>query len=127
MQTTFDIDAARQSQRHRTEATQAALDRRFEQAQADFRTITRMIVQKYCPARLYQWGSLLDRERFTAVSDIDIGIEGVVDPAAFFGLLSDADELSRFPVHIVQMDRIEPEFREIIKQRGRVVYERKED
>jgi predicted nucleotidyltransferase len=126
MQTTFDIEAARRSQRSRAKAKQAGLNALFQEASADFDAIVDMIVRAYRPDRLYQWGSLLDRDKFTSMSDIDIGIVGVTDPASFFRLLRDAEVLSRFPVHIVQMDRIEPEFREIIEQRGRVVYERKD-
>jgi hypothetical protein len=38
-------------------------------------------------------------------------------------LLGDAMALTRFRVDIVQLERIEPEFAELIRLKGKVVYE----
>ena len=84
----------------------------------------RMLIEKYHPTRILQWGSLLDKGAFSARSDIDIAIEGVCAAADMFEIYGMAMEMTRFPVDIVQMEKIEPEFAEIIRTKGRVVYER---
>ncbi|MFW5643112.1 MAG: hypothetical protein ACOCYQ_03710 [Alkalispirochaeta sp.] len=42
----------------------------------------------------------------------------------FFTLLADAEKMTDFPLDIVQLERIEPEFRELLLQKGRIIYER---
>lgn len=122
----FDMALARKNLQARAQARDANLDARFEEAWNDFRAILELLIREYQPVRIYQWGSLLDRNKFSEISDIDIGIEGTLSPEQFFRMLTEADAMSRFPVHIVQMEHIEPEFREIILKKGKVVYERKE-
>ncbi len=96
----------------------------FEQAQRDFEAIKEMITSQYRPLRIYQWGSLLDRSKFKDYSDIDIAVEGVNDPERFFRLFGEAEKITRFPLHLVDYGRLDPEFADIIKRKGRVVYER---
>lgn len=84
-----------------------------------------VIRDRYAPRRIWLWGSLGDASKFDERSDIDIGVEGVTGAEAWFRLLGDAMQLTTFPLDIVQMEPIEPEFREIIEMKGRVVYERK--
>jgi predicted nucleotidyltransferase len=91
---------------------------------ADFDAIVGMIIREAHPRRIVQWGSLLRPERFRPYSDIDVALEGVTDPALFSLILRRAEQLTRFPVDIVQLERIEPEFRISIQATGRVVYER---
>ncbi len=105
-------------------ARQARIDALYAQACADFDAIVDMIVREALPRRIVQWGSLLRPERFRPYSDIDVALEGVSDPALLSRICGLAEELTRFPVDIVQLERIEPEFRESIEANGRVVYER---
>ena len=84
-----------------------------------------MIVERYAPKAIYQWGSLLCRREFSEISDIDIGVEGIGSPDKLFALLGDAEALTDFPVHVVELERIEPEFRQLIVSQGRRVYERR--
>ena len=97
---------------------------RFVQAQQDAEKIVQMIVEKYSPLRIYQWGSLLYPDQFQEISDIDIGVEGICDVVQFFSLLGEAMKRTKFSLDIVQMEKLVPEFAEIIKMKGRVVYER---
>ena len=83
-----------------------------------------MIIEKYNPAALWQWGSLLDQKHFSEISDIDIALEGVVDPAVFFKILKDAEGMTSFSLDIIQMETVEPIFAAKIKQNGKVIYER---
>jgi len=103
---------------------QNRLSRRFEQAWRDARAIIALLIAKYRPERIYQWGSLLDRRRFWERSDIDIAVEGILKPSEFFALFGEADQLTSLPVDLVALEKIEPEFAETIRTQGRLVYER---
>lgn len=50
------------------------------------------------------------------------GLDGGAE--RFFAMYGDAEAMTRFAVDLVEMERIEPEFAEIIRMKGRVVYER---
>ena len=103
---------------------QGELERLHGEACRAAARIVQTIVQRYRPARIVQWGSLLDVRRFRDYSDIDLAVEGVTDPERFFSLLQEAEAETGFPLDIVQLERVEPEFRDLILQKGRVVYER---
>jgi predicted nucleotidyltransferase len=109
----------------REAARQAALDQRFVRAQRDARAIISLIVSAYRPRRIFQWGSLLDRRRFWEQSDIDIAVEGVTEPEQFFRMLAEADGLTDFPLDLVPLENVEPEFNELITRNGRLVYEQR--
>ena len=100
---------------------------RFREAEQAFSSIVSLILERYAPQRIYQWGSLLDEDRFSEISDIDIALEGIVDPETFLRLLGEAEDLSPLPVDIVQLERIDPLHAESIRTRGKLIYERKED
>ncbi|MEW6756572.1 MAG: nucleotidyltransferase domain-containing protein [Candidatus Latescibacterota bacterium] len=100
------------------------LRRLHAQACGDAARIVAVIAERYRPARIVQWGSLLDADRFREYSDIDLAVEGVVGAERFFALLHDAEAETRFPLDIVQLEHVEPEFRALILEKGQVVYER---
>ena len=120
-----DLDAAAEFQKKRVERILAARRERWTVAAADAERIIVMIVQKYRPDAVYQWGSVLRPERFTELSDIDIAVEGM-SGARFFAMLGEAEDLTRLPLDIVELEHIEPEFRELIVRYGRRVYERRD-
>ena len=119
-----DIAQARQFLARRAAARQAVLDARFAQAWADFRAVTDLVIARYQPRRLWQWGSLLDRRKFSEHSDLDLATEGITDAATFFALYGEADRLTRFTLDLVALENIEPEFADLIRLKGKVVYER---
>lgn len=110
--------------RAKTESRQQKLDVSFQKAQADAARIVQMIIERFNPKKIYQWGSLLNRRHFSENSDIDIGIEGLEIAESFFEIIAEAEKLSEFPVDIVEVDKILPEFAEQIRTRGKVLYER---
>lgn len=94
------------------------------EAQRDAEAIVEMIIRRFEPRRLVQWGSVLQGDQFREYSDIDIAIEGITDPETFFEILDAAESMTRFPVDIVQLEHLEPAYRDLIMEKGRVVYER---
>ncbi|MEX0980707.1 MAG: hypothetical protein WD577_03985 [Bacteroidales bacterium] len=122
MSSVFDIDAARKFQRNKLKRQQEALDERFERATRDFDAICQMIIRDFQPIAIYQWGSLLDRKKFSDISDIDIAVEGITDAQDYFTLLRRADEMTKFPVDIVQLEKIHPLHSEMIIKKGVKIY-----
>lgn len=118
------IERARRRLRNRTRERDDRREERRQQAIRDTQAIVRMMVQKYAPIRIYQWGSVLRPGGFREYSDLDIAVEGVGDPQAFFRLLREAQEITCLPLDLVQIETIEPEYAEGIRQHGKVLYER---
>jgi predicted nucleotidyltransferase len=73
----------------------------LQTARRDFTRITEMIIHEFSPQRVHQWGSLVTGEHFQEISDIDIGLEGITDPAEYFSLCSRVEAMTEFPLHIV--------------------------
>ena len=97
----------------------------FSKAYNDFQRIIEMIVKKYGPTRIYQWGSLLDKTRFREYSDIDIAVEGITDAAAFFALIDEADRMTDFPIDIVMLESIHPLHAASIRTKGKCIHGKK--
>lgn len=107
----------------RREATrQRELDARFRTAWVDFHRIVTMIESEFAPRRIWQWGSLLHRPRFSKRSDIDIAVEGLGPAERLFQLHARAEALTRLPLHIVELERIQPEYAHLIRTMGRLVH-----
>jgi predicted nucleotidyltransferase len=98
---------------------------RHRRAQADAERIIEMIIEQYRPERVIQWGSVLQPEHFRDYSDIDIAVEGITDPQQYFELLDKAEALTDFRLDIVQLEHVEPPYRKLLFEKGKVVYERR--
>jgi len=120
----FDVAAARQTFLRRGAARRQRLESLASEAQADFCRIRDMLITTYHPQRIYQWGSLLRPERFQEISDIDIAVEGLGDPMAGLHALDDACQLTRFPVDLVELERVHSAHAKTIREEGKLVYER---
>ena len=94
----------------------------WEIAQKDTKNIIEMIIQKYHPKKIIQWGSLLEPRHFSEASDIDLAVVGL-DSLSFMKLLADAEDMTKFPLDLVQLELINPSFQKIILTKGKVVYE----
>ena len=119
----MDIGKIKENLRKREMLKKESLRNRFEAASRDFDKIVRMSIDKYAPKKIIQWGSLLHPEQFDTHSDIDIALEGISDAETYFALLGDAMALTRFHLDIVQLEKIEPEFAELILLKGKIIYE----
>ena len=111
----FEEKALRRSRR---------LDERFDAASEDARKIVSMLERDYSPHRIYQWGSLLDRARFSEISDIDIAVEEIAGTQAYFELYGKALAMTSFPLDLVELERIEPVHADSIRRSGKLLYER---
>ncbi len=119
----MDIKKIKENLYKQEEIKHQARRRRFNSASDDFHAIVQMIIKKYSPVMIVQWGSLLNFKQFDENSDIDIAVEGITDAERYFALLGDAMELTRFHPDIVQLEKIEPEFAELILSKGKIIYE----
>ncbi len=95
-----------------------------KKATKDFNLIVKMIIEKYNPKRIYQWGSLLQKDSFTDFSDIDIAIEGINDANVFFNLLADAENLTDYPLDIIEIEKIHILHKNMVLEKGKLIYER---
>ena len=119
----ISIEKAKAFLEEKERKQQEKLDVLYARAIRDFDVIKEMIIEHYQPRRIYQWGSLLDRSMFRDYSDIDIAVEGVDEPARFFKMYGEAEKLTDFSLDLLDINCIEPEFADIIKQKGVQVYD----
>lgn len=121
-----DLDEVRAFLARKEERRRAELDERYAQATRDARAIVSEIAAQVNPRRIYQWGSLLERKRFSEISDLDIAVEGLNGPAEFFRVLGIAMNATTLAVDIVELEKIPAEVAERIRQRGVLVHERRD-
>jgi predicted nucleotidyltransferase len=117
-------DHVRSFLRSRAEKRRENLNDLAGKAQGDFEKIVEMLIRKYDPTRIYQWGSLLDHSTFREWSDIDIAIEGLKNSLAGLHAAGDASQMTSFPVDLVEMERIHSKHAETIRKEGRLIYEK---
>ena len=120
----IDMDKVRAFVASKARERKEALDERFDRATRDFDSIVERIVNELTPTRVYQWGSLLDRNRFTEISDIDVAVEGLRSSKEFFEALGIAIDGTSLPVDVVELERVPADVADRIRRKGRLVYER---
>jgi predicted nucleotidyltransferase len=120
----IDISRVREFLREKQNRRRRRLEERLEQARKDASRIIEHLGRTYAPRRIYQWGSLVEPRNFSEISDIDIGVEGLSGPEQYFAMLGDAMNMTRFPVDLLELDKLSKEMADHIRKRGRVVYER---
>ena len=120
-----DLDRVRAFLADRAQRRRLRIDERYARATRDARAIVSEIAAQVNPRRIYQWGSLLDRERFSEISDLDIAVEGLNGPAEFFKILGIAMNGTGLPVDIVELEKVPADVAERIRKRGELVHERR--
>ena len=121
---TFDIQAAKKSIRQRALERRRHLNALTGLAIRDAERITAMLIERFKPVRIYQWGSLLTPSCFREWSDIDFAVEGLKDPLAGLRAADEAGRMTDFTVDLVEMERIHSRHAESIRKQGKLVYER---
>ena len=121
-----DLDRVRAFLADREQRRRLAVDERYARATRDARAIVSEIAAQVNPRRIYQWGSLLDRKRFSEISDLDIAVEGLSGPAEFFRILGIAMNGTALPVDVVELEKVPADVAERIRKRGALVHERRD-
>ena len=96
---------------------------RHRRAQEELRQALAYILANHTPRRVRVWGSVLRADRFTEQSDIDICVEGIVDPVEWSRLERGLLDIVTLPLDLVQWESLIAPHREAISERGTVVYE----
>ena len=110
--------------RRRRAARKEALAARLAIAQRDCGRIIAHVAREHRPRRIYQWGSLVHTDRFSEISDIDIGLEGLDGGETALSAIRDAAEkMTEFHVDLVVMERVEAGRAALIRRFGRIAWE----
>ena len=80
------------------------------------------IITEFNVEKVVLFGSLLDKEKFTECSDIDIGLVGL-DKRDFFKLYSRLTDRISWPIDLVDLDD-DPKFKTKVLERGEIIYDR---
>ena len=80
------------------------------------------IIAEFNVEKVVLFGSLIDKEKFTESSDIDIGLIGL-DKNDFFKLYSRLTDRIPWPIDLVDLDE-DPKFKIKILERGEIIYDR---
>ncbi|MCF6335547.1 MAG: hypothetical protein L3J12_07385, partial [Spirochaetales bacterium] len=73
----------------------------FNRAAKDFDAMVDHIKRNYTNITIYQWGSLLNPEKFDENSDIDIAVAGIGAAEVFFKLYGELTKMTDFPMDFV--------------------------
>lgn len=111
----LDFLTAREEQRR--DATAELLAR----ARQDFARIVALIVERYQPREVWQWGSLLYPQTFGKDSDIDIGLLGVA-VQDHMAIQRETEGTAYLPLHIARVGKMGPRTRDLIYSWGRRVF-----
>jgi hypothetical protein len=69
------------------------------------------------PAGRCAAGLLVNDRHFSEMSDIDIAVEGITDPAALSALRGAAEKLTHLPLDIVAIEHVHPAYAAHIRRR----------
>lgn len=122
---TFDIQAAKRHLHQRDVQRREYLNRLEKQAKQDADRIIKMLIERFSPLRIYQWGSLLKTASFREWSDIDIAIEGLANPLTGLEAADAAKQMTEFSVDIIEIEHTYPMHAKTIRAEGKLVYEKK--
>jgi predicted nucleotidyltransferase len=97
----------------------------WQKAYAEAELIIERIIREINPREIWQWGSIVQKEKFRDYSDIDIGLCGLGGFEELSKAQKIAMEIATFPIDLVELDKLEDNFQIAIKRRGKKVYERR--
>lgn len=120
----IDVRQAKRWLEQRDAERHDRLEKRWAEARDDAERLIRHIVANYRPHRVWQWGSVLRKERFSDISDIDIAVEGLQSAEDYFRLLGECQAMTTYALDMVEIERIEPAFADLIRTQGVLRHER---
>lgn len=122
----FDMTSARWNFAQREKRRERTRFELHANAAIDAERIIESIISRFNPKRIYQWGSLLHPEQFDENSDIDIAVEGLQSIGDFFDCFGMAEAMTKFPLDLVEIEKVHHLYVDLIIKLGKLVYERKE-
>ena len=111
-----------ESRRRRIRDARERESTRAESARLDLDKII-TILKGYRVKRIILFGSLATEHRFGKGSDIDIAVEGL-ERKDFIRAYADLIMALNWPIDLKPLEDIDGLFREMIMQRGKIIYER---
>ncbi len=120
----FDYTAARNYQKQKQEKLEAERFNLWQKAKQDCEKIITVIIDKYEPKKIIQWGSVLDSKHFSEASDIDLAVEGV-ESVKFLQMLADVEDMTDFSLDLINWENLDASFQKIILMKGIIIYERR--
>ncbi len=118
----FDYSSARIYLQEKQDTLKAQRFDLWKKAQEDTCQIIGVIINKYEPKRIIQWGSVLESRHFSEASDIDLAVEGV-DSLKFMEMLATVEDMTSFSLDLVRWENIHSSFQKIILMKGKIIYE----
>ena len=96
---------------------------RYAVAQEDLGRVLEILRHYPAVKRVRTWGSMLRPDRFTELSDVDVGVEGVDSPQVWSQIERELLDEVRLPLDLVRWESLMEPHRKSIEARGKVVYE----
>ncbi len=93
-----------------------------EKALSEVIKISQILTARYRVEKIILFGSLLDEDRFSAASDIDIAVEGL-EKSVYFTALGELLMESSFEIDLVPVEDASPLLLQRLKN-GKVIYEK---
>jgi len=104
--------------RRRAAAERRALQARYRSAWALARRAAALLRERYAVERVVVFGSLLQRDRFTVHSDVDLAVWGIPWPAYLHALGEVLDLGGEISVELVDVESCHPLLRDVIEREG---------
>lgn len=117
-----DIEKVRDFLRSKENDAAMVREELLIQARKDFEEIVSRVITEGNPKEIWQWGSVL-RGDFWDYSDIDIAVTGL-GYRKFIQLAELCQSITKFPLHMVDLDQLDPVHCQEIKSFGKRIYER---
>ena len=117
-----DIEKVRDFLRSKENDAAMVREELLIQARKDFEKIVSRVITEGNPKEIWQWGSVL-RGDFWDYSDIDIAVTGL-GYRKFIQLAELCQSITKFPLHMVDLDQLDSVHYQEIKSFGKRIYER---
>lgn len=113
-----DLERYRKYLREREDKEEKYLEKRYERAWLVAKDLASLLYGKYHAQKVWLFGSLAYRQRFTKWSDIDIAVEGISDDL-YFKAVGEAISIAEdFKVDIVDIEECSQTLKENIEREG---------
>ncbi|MEA5620669.1 nucleotidyltransferase domain-containing protein [Cronbergia sp. UHCC 0137] len=120
----FDYKQARRFLQEKQDVLKASRFELWKKAQENCQNIIELIINKYQPQQIIQWGSILEPKHFSEASDIDLAVVGL-DWMTFMQMFAEAEDIAIFPLDLVRWETLHASFQKILLMKGKIIYEKR--